>query len=520
MFSTKDRKYFKSYTIQLNNIKEQLLNFKNGFEKIHIIKPATIEDGIIKADEKSLNKFINEYNYQKDNLSIVKMVPASGAASRMFQQLYEFKDTYTGSEEDFLQFNSNQEIGSMYYFFNNLHILPFYQELKDNLLERGYFIDKLIEKCEYEFIIDEILSEDGLNYGAMPKGLIKFHSHKNSAVTPIEEHLVEAAHYCQNKKGNAYVHFTVSEEHLKEFKKHIKLNRKKYEKKYDTNFKVSFSVQKRSTDSIAIYYNNQVVRDKNGLPLLRQSGHGALIENLNEIKADIVFIKNIDNVLPDRLKPETYKNKAFIGGILVTLQDKIFEYLNLIEKSKFLTKEQVEEILKFCKDKLNIITSNNLYYQGSVEISETLYNLLNRPIRVCGMVVNQGEPGGGPFWVENKDKSSSLQIVEKSQIDTDDTQQDIILENSTHFNPVDIVCGIRNYKGKKFNLLDYVDKSTGFITEKTYKGKKIKTQELPGLWNGAMANWITIFAEVPIETFSPVKTVQDLFKIEHRNLIK
>lgn len=520
MFSTKDRKYFKSNNIPLTLVKDQLLNFKNGFKKLNVIAPATVGNGIIKHDEETVHKFVEEFNFQKENISIVKMVPASGAASRMFQQLYEFKEKYTGSEDDFLAFHSNHEIGSMYYFFNNLHVLPFYQDLKDNLIERGYYIEKLIEKCEYKFIIDEILSEDGLNYAKMPKGLIKFHSHKDSAVTPIEEHLVEAAHYCRNKKGNAYVHFTVSEEHLKAFKKHLRENRKKYEKKHNTNFKVSFSIQKKSTDTISMYFNNQVVRDEKGLPLLRQSGHGALIENLNEIKSDLIFIKNIDNVLPDRLKPETYKYKAYLGGLLLALQDKIFRYLQLIEKSSSLTKEQINEILIFCKEKLNIITNDDLYYQGSEEISETLYRILNRPIRVCGMVINKGEPGGGPFWVETPNKSKSLQIVEKSQIDTEDIQKDIILQNSTHFNPVDIVCGVKNYKGKKFDLTEFVDKSTGFITEKAYKGKRIKTQELPGLWNGAMSNWITIFAEVPIETFSPVKTVQDLFKIEHRNLLK
>lgn len=519
MFSTKDRKYFKSHDISLELIKKQMINFKNGFPKIKLIRPAIIGDGILKTNNDILNKYVNEYNLKKDRISVFKMVPASGAASRMFKQLYEFKEKYTGSENDFLDLNSNQELGGMFYFFHNLHILPFYNELKGNLIQRGYYIEDLIEKCQYEFIIDEILNIDGLNYGNMPKGLIKFHSHMDCAVTPIEEHLVEAAHYCRNVKGNANVHFTVSLEHLKIFKKFLKENRKKYEKKYDTHFKISLSTQKKSTDSIAIDAQNRVVRDKKDLPIIRQSGHGALIENLNDIKADIVFIKNIDNVLPDRLKPETYRYKKALAGLLLEIQDSIFCHLNTLEKSKNISEEKVHEILDFCSNKLHIKHPKNHYYSESEDISQYLFKILNRPIRVCGMVINQGEPGGGPFWTINKEGNTSLQIVEKSQIDTNDNSQKNILENATHFNPVDLVCAIRNYKGKKFNLLDFVDKSTGFITEKNYNGIAIKGQELPGLWNGAMSDWITIFIEVPVETFSPVKTIQDLFKIEHRNIL-
>lgn len=519
MFSTKDRKYFKSNDISLQKIKEQLLNFKNGFPKIKLERAATVGDGIIQADIDTVNKYVQNYDYNIDCHSVCKMVPASGAASRMFQQLYDFRDNYSGSEEDFLKYHTNQQAGSMFYFFQNLHLLPFYQELSDNLMQRGYYIEQLLEKCEFKFIIDEIISQDGLKYGDMPKGLIKFHSHRDTAVTPMEEHLVEAAHYCRNSKANAKLHFTVSEEHLKSFKKHLKENIKKYEKKYDTKFKVSFSIQKKSTDSIAIDFKNNIIRNEKGLPLLRQSGHGALIENLNDIKSDIVFIKNIDNVLPDRLKPETYRYKKFIGGMLFSLQDQIFEYLNLLEKSKILTKNKLEEILNFCTEKLSIKHPDTLYYLEIEELAEYLFNILNRPIRVCGMVVNQGEPGGGPFWVKNKDMMQTLQIVEKYQIDINNKKQKAILDSSTYFNPVDLVCAITNFKGKKFNLLDYVDKSTGFITEKNYNGINIKGQELPGLWNGAMANWISVFVEVPIETFSPVKTIQDLFKIEHRNMI-
>lgn len=519
MFSNKDRKYFKSNDISLQTVKEQLLNYKNNFPKAKLEKAATIGDGILKVDSDTVNKYIEEYNFKMNDYSIHKMIPASGAASRMFQQLYEFKETYNGSQEDFLKLNTNQEPGSMYYFFHNLHLLPFYKELRDNLMLRGYYIEQLLEKCEYNFIIDEIISEDGLKYGDMPKGLIKFHSHLEAAVTPMEEHLVEAAHYCKNRKGNAYLNYTVSEDHLKTFKRYLKENRKKYENKYDTKFKVSFSVQKKSTDSIAIDLHNNVIRDEKGLPLLRQSGHGALIENLNDIKANIVYIKNIDNVLPDRLKPETYRYKKFIGGLLISLKEQTNEYLKTLSRNRNLPKEKLEKILTFCTEKLSIKHPESIDKLSIQELEEYLFNTLNRPMRVCGMVINLGEPGGGPFWIKNKEGKHTLQIVEKAQIDTKNKKQKNILDNSTHFNPVDIVCSITDYKNKKFNLLEFVDKTTGFITEKNHNGKKIKGQELPGLWNGAMANWITVFVEVPIETFSPVKTIQDLFKIEHRNIL-
>lgn len=520
MLSHNDIKYFKSHNLSKETIENQLNNFKQDFPEITLSKPATINDGIIKLDDTCIEKYIEQFEYRKDQVSMLKMVPASGAASRMFKQLIEFREKYKETEEEFLDFFKKRETGSMQFFFENLPTLPFYYDLKNSLLERGYYLDKLIEKREYNFIIDEILYSDGLNYSMLPKGLLKFHSYKDGARTPLEEHLVEAANYCKNSKNISKIHFTVSEEHLKKFQSHIKHNRKKYENKYDTKFNVSFSIQKHSTDTIAVDENNNLVRDEKNHPLLRPGGHGALIENLNDIKADIVFIKNIDNVVPDRLKPLTYKYKKFLAGLLLKMQNRIFEYLKVLDNTRFLHADKLEEIAVFCKEELFIEHPKETYYENREELINYLKVVLNRPIRVCGMVKNEGEPGGGPFWVKDASELiSSLQIVEKSQININKKDQQNILENSTHFNPVDLVCGIRDYKGKKFNLLDFVDPSTGIISHKPYKGKEIKVQELPGLWNGAMAKWITIFVEVPLETFSPVKTVQDLFKIEHRNLL-
>lgn len=520
MLSNKDLKFFKSHHIPKEDIENQLTNFKNGFPEIILTRPAVIGDGIVHANEECIEKYIEQFEYRKDLLSMVKMVPASGAASRMFKELIEFRNTYTGTEEEFLEFFKNKEAGSMYFFFENLESLPFFDELKSSLQERGYYLDKLLEKREYNFIIDEILYIDGLNYSKLPKGLLKFHSYKDGSRTPLEEHLVESANYCKNSKNLSKIHFTVSEEHLKNFQQHIKHNRKKFEEKHEAKFNVSFSIQKKSTDTISVDENNELIRDEKNHPLLRPGGHGALIENLNDIKADIVFIKNIDNVVPDRLKPLTYKYKKFLAGMLLKMQNRIFEYLKVLDNTKFLHADKLHEITDFCRNELFIEHPKEAYYENREELINYLKIVLNRPIRICGMVKNEGEPGGGPFWVkDNLTGISSLQIIEKVQINTDKNDQKEILEQSTHFNPVDLVCGIRDYKGKKFNLLDFVDKSTGIISSKSYKGKDIKIQELPGLWNGAMANWTTIFVEVPLDTFSPVKTVQDLFKIEHRNLL-
>lgn len=519
MLSHKDLKYFKSHHIPQESIENQLKNFKDGFPEIILSKQATIEDGIIKPSENCIEKYIEQFEYRKNLVSMVKMVPASGAASRMFEQLIYFRNNYTGTEEEFLEFFKNKDAGGMLFFFENLTSLPFYSELKDSLLERGYYIDKLLEKREYNFIIDEILYSDGLNYSQLPKGLLKFHSYKEGSRTPLEEHLVEAANYCKNSKNISKIHFTVSEDHLKKFQHHIKDYRKKYEIKYNTKFNVSFSIQKSSTNTIAVDENHNIVRDEKNHPLLRPGGHGALIENLNDLKADIVFIKNIDNVVPDRLKPLTYKYKKFLAGLLLNTQNKIFEYLKILDKTKFLHSDKLEEITNFCNEELNIRLPKETYYENREELINYLKVILNRPIRVCGMVKNEGEPGGGPFWVKNLSENiDTLQIVEKSQINTKEKTQLEILNKSTHFNPVDLVCGIRDYKGRKFNLLDFIDKSTGILSQKKHNDKIIRIQELPGLWNGSMANWITIFVEVPLETFSPVKTVQDLFKIEHRNI--
>jgi hypothetical protein len=517
MFSRKDLAQLKTRGIPAKTAKEQLSQLEKGFPKMQLLKPATPGDGIQQLTEEELAEYQRFFESNINKLSLLKFVPASGAATRMFKTLYDFLNTYQDTEEDYLKFLSNKEQGTMFQFFEHIEEFPFYQDLKNTASESGSEIDKLLQKNQFKQVLALILTKKGLNYGNLPKGLLKFHHYKTRSRTSFEEHIVEALSYCKNSKGNAQLHLTVSEDHKKLFAKQLKICRKQHEEKHQGKVKVSFSVQKASTDTIAATLDNQPYRNEDGTILFRPGGHGALIENLNELKADIIFIKNIDNVVPDRLKEETIHYKKVLGGILLNYQEYIFEYLKILSKSKLIPSEKLNEMLRFTEENLCIQPPENMYYKSREEIVAYLQTILNRPIRVCGMVRNEGEPGGGPFWAKNPDGTISLQIVEGSQIDKEDKKQLQIQEQATHFNPVDLVCGIKDYRGKKFDLRQFIDPNTGFVSVKSQNGNKLKAMELPGLWNGAMSNWNTIFVEVPIITFNPVKTVFDLLRIEHRN---
>ena len=377
----------------------------------------------------------------------------------------------------------------------------------------GKSVDELMKDEDYKLIVDTLLNIRGLNYGQLPKGLLSFHKYDDGVRTPIEEHLVEAALYAASNK-QAYVHFTISHEHLELFKQKVTEKIAQYEAKYDVKLNVSYSEQKPSTDTIAVNPDNSPFRNDDGSLLFRPGGHGALIENLNDLEADIVFIKNIDNVVPDRLKKETIDWKMVIAGKLVELQKQTFDYLHLLDKGDY-TRAELEEILSFLQHNL-FCESSEANTLDDNALAQYLYDKLNRPMRVCGMVKNVGEPGGGPFLAYNHDGTISLQILESSQIDKSNKDYVKMFTDGTHFNPVDIVCAIKNYKGEPFDLTKHVDKSTGFISSKSKNGRELKALELPGLWNGAMSDWNTIFVEVPLITFNPVKTVNDLLREQHQ----
>ena len=506
MFDEKDLEQFKKKGTTADKVKAQLELIKNGFPFLELDAAASIGNGIIAVDESKCDNYIKRWDaYCSSDHVITKFVPASGAASRMFKDLFAFLD----GKLDFpaTPFEKN--------FFDNIEKFAFYRELNEACLKNnGKSIKDLMADGQYKAVVSNLLGAQGLNYGALPKGLLKFHSYGAAARTPLEEHMAEGAMYAAGADGTVRIHFTVSPEHKQPFKELSESCSKSLSKRYGTAYSISFSEQKPSTDTVAAAADGTPFRNDDGSILFRPGGHGALIENLNDLDTDIVFIKNIDNVVPDHLKTDTVTYKKLLAGILVSVQDKIFEYLRLLDSGKY-TAEQLKKITDFVQDTL-CCRSKDLAGKNDKELAAWLRSKLNRPIRVCGMVKNVGEPGGGPFLAYNADGTVSLQILESSQIDLNDERKKEMFTKGTHFNPVDLVCAVRDYKGAPFNLPAYVDKSTGFISSKSKNGRELKALELPGLWNGAMSDWNTLFVEVPLSTFNPVKTVNDLLRPQHQ----
>jgi hypothetical protein len=515
MFSNNDLKQIAARGISMKTIEQQVNDFKNGFPFTRLYAPATKGNGILTFSEKEIHELITNFDRTAKDMNLVKFVPASGAATRMFKHLFELQEQVDkNNANDSLL--TDTDFNSAGYFFRNLNKFAFYDDLKRIMSRTGVSIDDCFKRQDYSTILDYVMTEKGLNYGNLPKGLIKFHHYGTFSRTATGEHLVEGAHYCANRSKHVKVHLTVSPEHLSNFRDLIAYVQPYFESMFGVSYEISFSEQKPSTDTLAVDLNNEPFREKDGSLVFRPGGHGALIENLNDLNFDIVFIKNIDNVVPDRLKSETYRYKKLLGGLLIQLQGKSFNLLRTLDK-KPPSEGDIIEASQFCEQQIAISFPSDFNRWEESRKVKFLQNILNRPIRICGMVKNEGEPGGGPFWVKNRQGEISLQIVESSQIDLKNTDQKKILGSSTHFNPVDLVCSLKNYKGEKFDLHQFIDHNTGFISIKSKDGKQLKALELPGLWNGAMANWITVFVEVPIITFNPVKTVNDLLREQHQN---
>ena len=505
MMTSQDRELLEKKGISEKQIEEQLACFEKGFPYLRLAAAASVGNGIFAPTSDEQKTYLDAWDaYMQTDKTVVKFVPSSGAASRMFKNLFEF----LGAEYDVPQTPFEKT------FFEKIDKFAFYADLDNACLKTaGKNVADLMAAGNYKAVVAALLDAAGLNYGALPKGLLKFHKYEDGNRTPVEEHLVEGALYAANKNGKVNVHFTVSAEHRALFKALVDEKAAAYAKKYGVDYNVSFSEQKPSTDTIAADMDNKPFRD-NGKLLFRPGGHGALIENLNDLDADVIFIKNIDNVVPDKLKGDTVLYKKLIAGVLVTLQQKTFSYLQLLDSGKY-THDQVLEILQFLQKELHCKNPETKNLEDS-ELAIYLKKKLNRPMRVCGMVKNVGEPGGGPFLAYNSDGTISLQILESSQIDMKDPEKKAMFEKGTHFNPVDLVCAVRDYKGHKFDVVNYVDKATGFISYKSKNGKDLKALELPGLWNGAMSDWNTVFVEVPLSTFNPVKTVNDLLRDQHQ----
>jgi len=515
MFTKNDLDQFKVKGISLETIESQLDHFRKGFPPVLLESPAVLGNGIIQLSSSEADKFISGYESARKKLKIVKFVPASGAATRMFKDLFGFiEKAASGKSQSALL----EESAFVREFVDRIENFAFTGDIKEISKKRGTELDKLITQGKISEILNIVLSQDGLGYGNLPKGLIKFHNYGKFNRTAFEEHMAEGADYAISENSQVRIHMTVSPEFMDTFSAHFTRKKAIYENLFNVGISVDFSVQKPSTDTIAVDPHNNPFRNEKNEILFRPGGHGALLENLNEIDADIIFIKNIDNVAPDRVKKNTNRFKKLLAGILLDYQARIFNYIHIVEEENpgFDTLLEICDFLKqagcrFNKKEMEGLTDD--------QVRERLLSRLKRPVRVCGMVKNEGERGGGPFWVLDKHNNSSLQVVETSQVDFSDYKQKEILNKSTHFNPVDLVCGIRDHKGSKFDLAGFKDPSTGFISEKSFGGRPVKAQELPGLWNGAMAEWNTLFVEVPIKTFTPVKTINDLLRPEHQAML-
>jgi len=497
-------------------ILEQLEVFERGELFTEIVKPCVKGDGIFVLDDSQSDKLLENYLSAAISGRLTKFVPASGAATRMFNHIQSYLNSSKTISIARLkkEMHTDTNAKSVYEFITNLKYLAFYEDLKSLPSLEKFDLDNISDEDDISIILRKVLDSSGLNYSFYPKGAILFHKYNGENRTAFEEHIYEAVELLKDQSGNARIHFTISEEHAELFKEIIEKATKHFQKQ-SVQVKVTYSFQKKSTDTISVTPDNQLFKDSNNKLVFRPAGHGALIENLNDLDADIVLIKNIDNILPSTKNIESVKSIKIMTGILVKLQRQVFNYLKILD-SKNVNESIINEIKTFASYFLSVLLTDAFERKTTDKKADYLFEKLNRPLRVCGMVKNEGHPGGGPFWVRIKSDEVSLQIVEESQINKNNKDKADMLKASTHFNPVDMICAIRDFKGNKFNLKNFVDESSGLITTKSFEGRQLKALELPGLWNGAMAYWNTVFVEIPAETFNPVKEINDLLKPQHR----
>ena len=507
--SKSDKIQLESKGISIEKVEGQIATFKEGIPFVRLREPAIVSNGISKFSGEREKELEGKFEEKRGEVSLLKFVPASGAASRMFKAMFGFLDSYDPTKESldaYLERTNDREVAT---FFEGYQKFAFYGPIQKRVA------GKTSSKDEEKYLfVQEMLLEQNLNFGFFPKGLLPFHHYGKFNATPFEEHLKEAAAYA-SVNHQADLHFTISEQHGEMFNAEFKVAGQRVAADTKVSFTVNYSFQKSATDTIAVTMDNKPFRNSDGSILFRPAGHGSLIENLNEQDADVIFIKNIDNVTVPRFSDGVAKSKKILAGRLLELQAKIFEYAADLDRENY-DGQKLATITAFLEEELNVRFANDYHSLDIGEQIKILRDKINRPLRICGMVRNEGEPGGGPFWIQDRHGQLSLQIIESAQVDTGDPEQLKIMKNATHFNPVDLVCGVKNYKGEKFDLLEFVDPKQGFITRKTSEGKDLKALELPGLWNGAMAFWNTIFIEVPLATFNPVKTVNDLLKPAHQ----
>jgi Domain of unknown function (DUF4301) len=517
-FSAADREELRARGLTEEAVQAQIALFKQGIPFTVLHRPCTVGDGITVLTAQELAHFATTYAQAALAGRAMKFVPASGAASRMFKLLLSCMNRFERIEERHIAAaaGTDQECQELLHCINHLPQFAFFDDLKAAMAHDGLDLEALRAQGQYTDILAYLLTPQGLNYANLPKALLKFHRYSDHCRTPLEEQLVEAIAYTREHRGLACLHFTMTPAHLDAAQAHLEAVRSRYEQG-GVRYEVTFSTQKPSTDTIAVDLDNRLFRDQQGCLVFRPAGHGALLENLHALAGDIVFIKNIDNVVPDHLKEAMYVYKRALGGYLVELQTQIFAYVRRLMHQD-VDDELLTQMCAFLRAPLSIEPPAGIEHQPRQACIAYLLSMLNRPLRVCGMVPNAGEPGGGPFWVQHADGSRSAQIVEISQVDLHNDAQRAMVEAATHFNPVDLVCGVRDVQGKPFDLLQFTDPNTGFISVKSYEGRELKALELPGLWNGSMAKWNTVFVEVPLSIFTPVKTVLDLLRPEHQSV--
>lgn len=499
LFSTKDIKQIERLGLDLKAVKKQMALYRKGASFLKLNRPCTPGDGILSFNASRQKKLISLFEKESEKYKLLKFVPASGAASRMFAEWFSARESGGFDSPEF-----NQA------FLGNLKKYPFYPMIERDKGAIGYF-----ERKDIGNLLDFVLSDKGLNFGWLPKALIPFHFyHAEDARTAIEEHLFEAAQYIKGPDGICHLHFTISAEHKINVLEKINSVKSRYENLFGIKYEISCSVQSPSTNTLAVDENNEPLRNAAGSLIFRPGGHGSLLKNLQNLDADFIFIKNIDNIAPEGILQKITPYKKLLGGVIMHLQNQIFMNVRLLKNPK-ISVQELEKIIIFCSKELNTVFPKRFASLSKKEKIKFLFSVLNRPLRVCAMVKNEGEPGGGPFWVDEKDGTQTLQIIESAHVDKNRANQSTIWSKAGYFNPVDMVCGIKNYQGKKFDLSKFVDNEAYLISQKNEKGYRIKALEVPGLWNGGMAYWNTVFVKMPLIIFNPVKTVDDLLRPQH-----
>ncbi len=503
MFTQQDYTAIKNHQIEESSFNNQCCVVSCDRVSVKLSAPIQAGNGLYEVSAKYVESCVNNYAKKIADKKLVKFVPASGAATRMFKDLYVYL-------HDEGMPSSVQAVKEQLPYF------AFYEALKQCMWQAGEDIDRCVAAKDYKTIFAFLLEHTGLNYAHMPKGLLQFHRYAHGEVrTAMEEHLVEAASYACGSDKTAHVHFTISPEHEQLFKQCVNQKLENYEQSLGVKYDITYSFQHPSTDTLAFNEDNTPYRNEQGQLVFRPGGHGSLIKNLNQIDADIIFIKNIDNVTMDMYKGDTIKYKKILASLLIDMQQEVYAGMQALHHNDYPSRQQLETCEAMLAKYFFISLPEYYYHMEPGKRAQYLCRIMNRPIRVCGMVKQEGEPGGGPFWTEDHNGVRNLQIVETSEMDLHNPTQKSIMEQSAYFNPVDIVCSVKDYKGNPFCLADYIDYQRYFVSSKSVNGKVIKAIENPGLWNGAMSNWLTVFVATPLSVFSPVKTINDLLRKEH-----